>query len=979
MGRNLKSKQDLKALSSYELLRDEKLQDLNSLGLIFRHKKTGARVLVISNDDNNKVFSIGFRTPPEDSTGVAHIIEHSVLCGSKEFPAKDPFVELVKGSLNTFLNAMTYSDKTIYPIASCNEKDFQNLMHVYMDAVFYPNIYHKEEIFKQEGWHYELESMDGDLTYNGVVYNEMKGVFSSPEQQLFRLIQKSLFPDTTYGQESGGDPTYIPDLTYQDFLNFHKRYYHPSNSYIYLYGDMDVEEKLAWMDEQYLSKFEAAPIDSTIKRQDSFGQMHEVVESYSLAENETTEDKTYLSYSAVIGSSLDPKLYLGFQIIEYVLLSAPGAPLKQALLDAGIGKDILSSYDNGVLQPYFTIIAKNAKEEQKEAFLQVIRDTIASICKQGFDEKALKAAINYYEFKYREGDFGAFPKGLMYGLQTLDSWLYDDETPFIHIEANDTFKFLKDQIGTGYFEALTEEYLLNNDHTSFVMVKPQVGLTGQIEARVKEKLASYKATLSEAELQKIIEDTKALKAYQDAPSSKEELEKIPMLSREDIDSNTQPLFNEKKEVEDATVLHHNMFSNGIAYIRLLFDANYIDEEMIPYLSLLSTVLGYVDTKKHSFMEFSNEVNIHTGGIANDVSSYAKVGASNEYTAKFEVKTKVLYEEIPMAFALIKEMLFESKLDDMKRLREIISELVSRCQMKVNSAGHSYSASRAMSYYSRSSKFNDLAGGIAYYEFLKDLDRNFEAKKATIAANLQKVLSEIVLKNEFMASITADETGYRTFEKELAAFVKALPICQEEKKKTVLATEVRNEGFKTSSQVQYVARAGNFIDAGCKYTGALKILKVILSYDYLWLNIRVKGGAYGCMSGFGLDGNGYLVSYRDPNLQATNDVFEGTTEYVANFSVEERDMTKYIIGTISSVDTPLNPSAKGARSLSAYLSGVSELDLQRERDQILSATVQDIRALKDIVKVVLEANQICVIGNEAKIEEAKELFHNICNL
>ena len=874
---------------------------------------------------------------------------------------------------------MTYSDKTIYPIASCNEKDFQNLMHVYMDAVFYPNIYHKEEIFKQEGWHYELESVDGELTYNGVVYNEMKGVFSSPEQQLFRTIQSSLFPDTTYGVESGGDPAYIPDLTYQGFLDFHKRYYHPSNSYIYLYGDMDVEEKLAWMDEQYLSKFEAAPIDSTIKVQAPFGEMRVVEQEYSIAENETTEEKTYLAYSTVIETSLDPKLYLGFQVIEYALLSAPGAPLKQALLDAGIGKDILSSYDNGILQPYFTIIAKNANVEQKEAFLDVIKKTLTTLCEQGLDEKALKAAINYYEFKYREGDFGGFPKGLMYGLQTLDSWLYDDHAPFIHIEANDTFEFLKEQIGTNYFEKLIEKYLIDNAHTSFVIVKPKVGLTGEIEAKVKEKLAAYKATLSKEELEGIVAETKALKAYQDAPSTKEELEKIPMLAREDIDPQSAKLYNTVKEVDDVTVLHHNMFSNGIGYLRLLFDASHIEEEMIPYMSLLSTVLGYADTASHSFMEFSNEVNIHTGGITNDVTAYAKVGTSNEYSAKFEVRTKALYDEIGVAFELIREMLLETKLDDYKRLREIISELVSRSQMKVNSAGHSYAASRAMSYFSRYAKFNDLTGGIAYYEFLKDLERNFEEKKERIAANLKKVLSLILSKTDFMVSFTADDAGYHVMEKELTSFIKTLPVCMDEKKKTVLSTEIKNEGFKTSSQVQYVARAGNFIEAGCKYHGALKILKVILSYDYLWLNVRVKGGAYGCMSGFGLDGNGYLVSYRDPNLEATNDVFEGTVEYVSTFNVDERDMTKYIIGTISSVDTPLNPSAKGARSLSAYLSGVSELDLQRERDQILSATVEDIRDLKDIVKAVLDAKQICVIGNEGKIEAAKELFKNVMNL
>ena len=979
MGRNLKSKEDLGNVSAYQLVGEEKLEDLNSLGLVFKHKKTGAKVLVISNEDNNKVFSIGFRTPPSDSTGVPHIIEHSVLCGSREFPAKDPFVELVKGSLNTFLNAMTYPDKTLYPIASCNDKDFHNLMHVYMDAVFYPNIYKKEEIFKQEGWHYELEDIEGELTYNGVVYNEMKGVYSSPEQQLFRLIQKSLFPDNTYGVESGGDPAYITDLTYEGFLDFHKKYYHPSNSYIYLYGDMDVEEKLAWMDEKYLSHFEEAEIDSKIPMQKPFGGMKELTANYSLAENESTEEKTYMAYNAVIETSLEKQLYLAFQVLEYVLLSAPGAPLKQALIDAGIGKDVLSSYDNGILQPYFTIIVKNSSVEKKEAFLQVIQETLKGIVKDGVSEQALKAGINNLEFKYREADFGGFPKGLMYGIQIFDSWLYDENTPFIHVEAGETFEFLKEQIGTGYYEGLISKYLLNNDHTSLVIVTPKIGLTGEIEAKTKEKLKAYKDTLTKEQCEQIIADTKALKAYQDAPSTKEELEMIPMLSREDIGKKSQPLYNEVKEVEDITVLHHNMFSNGIGYLRLLFDVSNVGEADIPYLSLLSTVLGYIDTKKHSFMEFANEVNIHTGGITADVNGYSKVGKLNEFSAKFEVKTKVLYQELPEAFALIKEMLYETNIKDPKRLKEILAELVSRSQMKLNSAGHSFAAARALSYYSKYSKFSDLTGGIAYYEFLKDLEANFETKKEEIIANLERILSSIFRKDNLLVSFTADEEGYRRMTKELVSFIQTLPTTIDDSKKVELETQVLNEGFKTSSQVQYVARAGNFIEAGHSYTGALKILKVILSYDYLWLNIRVKGGAYGCMSGFGLDGNGYLASYRDPNLKATNEVYNHTAEYVENFSVDERDMTKYIIGTISNVDTPMNPSAKGARSLSAYLSGVTDLDLQRERDQILSATVEDIRSLAPIVKAVLEADQLCVIGNETKIEEAKDLFKEIKNL
>ena len=444
----------VEALQAYELVEKREIAELNSTGYYLKHKKTGAKVCLLSNDDVNKVFYIGFRTPAPDDTGVAHILEHSVLCGSREFPVKDPFVELAKGSLNTFLNAMTYPDKTVYPIASCNDKDFQNLIHVYMDAVFYPNIYQKEEIFRQEGWHYEMETPESELTLNGVVYNEMKGAFSSPEGVLEREILNSLYPDTTYANESGGDPEYIPNLTYEQFLDFHRRYYHPSNSYIFLYGDCNMAEKLQWLDEKYLSHYDYQAIDSEVETQSPFTEMREIVKAYSISAEESEEDNTYLSYNKSVGDTLDAKLYLAMQVLEYVLLSAPGAPLKQALLDAGIGHDIMSSYDNGVKQPIFSIIAKNANESQKEKFVRTIEDTLRKLADEGLDEKALRAGINYFEFRYREADFGNYPAGLMYGLQAFDSWLYRDDSAFLHLEALDTFAFLKAQVTEGYFEGL---------------------------------------------------------------------------------------------------------------------------------------------------------------------------------------------------------------------------------------------------------------------------------------------------------------------------------------------------------------------------------------------------------------------------------------------------------------------------------------------------------------------------------------------
>ena len=511
-------------LKNYELLQQKTLHDLQSEGYLLRHKKSGARVLLMENNDENKVFSIGFRTPPEDSTGVPHILEHSVLCGSKNFPVKDPFVELVKGSLNTFLNAMTYPDKTVYPVASCNDKDFQNLMHVYMDAVFYPNIYQHEEIFRQEGWSYNLESEEDALTYNGVVYNEMKGAFSSPEGVLDRVVLNTLFPDNTYANESGGDPDVIPELTYEQFLDFHRKYYHPSNSYIYLYGDMDMEEKLNWLDEMYLSEFDTLEIDSEIPLQKSFEEVKEVEMNYSISSNESEEDNTYLSYNKVIGTSLDKELYQAFQVLDYALLSAPGAPLKKVLVDAGIGKDIMGSYDNGIYQPIFSVVAKNANPEQKEEFVSVIEDTLAEIVKNGMDKKALEAGINYHEFRYREADFGNYPKGLMYGLQMFDSWLYDEAQPFLHVEATETFAFLKTQVDKGYFEQLIQRYLLDNTHGAIVVVKPEKGRTARLDKELEAKLQNYKKSLSKEEVAQLVAKTHQLVEYQEAEDVLEDQE-----------------------------------------------------------------------------------------------------------------------------------------------------------------------------------------------------------------------------------------------------------------------------------------------------------------------------------------------------------------------------------------------------------------------------------------------------------------------
>ena len=964
-----------KVYSGFCLDRIERIDEINGTAYEMKHEKSGARLIYIDSPDSNKVFNIAFRTTPHNSTGVAHIMEHSVLCGSRKFPLKEPFVELVKGSLNTFLNAMTYPDKTMYPVASKNDKDFHNLMDVYLDAVLYPRVREDAEIVMQEGWHYELDRADDELTYKGVVFNEMKGVYSSPDSVLERQMMRELFPDTTYGVDSGGDPDHITDLTYEEFQEFYRVHYHPSNSYIYLYGDMDMEEKLEWLDREYLSKFDTLQIDSAIREQAPFDAVKEIEMEYSIASDESEEDNTYLSYNKVIGTSLDRELYLAFQVLDYALLSAPGAPLKKALVDAGIGKDIMGSYDNGIYQPIFSIIAKNANLEQKEEFLSIVERTLSEIVKKGMDTKALEAGINYHEFRYREADFGNYPKGLMYGLQIFDSWLYDDEKPFIHVEAIETFEFLKENIENGYFEKLIQKYLLDNTHGAIVVVKPEKGRTARMDRELEEKLQNYKEGLSDEEVEKLVRDTKQLQQYQEEPSAAEDLEKIPVLRREDISREIAPIYNEVLDFDSTPVVYHEIETNGIGYVDLLFDLSGVSEEMLPYAGILQAVLGIIDTNNYEYGELFNEINVHTGGIGTSLELYPNVEKvkEKEFKATFEIKTKALYGKLPVAFCMMQEILTESQLTDEKRLKEILSMAKSRLQIRFQSSGHTTAALRAMSYASPLSKLKDLTSGIGYYEIVKQIEEHFEEEKDVLIKNLQTLTKLLFRPENMMVSYTAAREGMEDLEKlvsELKAKLFTEPV---QGQPCVIHCEKKNEGFKTSSKVQYVARAGNFIDGGASYTGALQILKVILSYDYLWQNVRVKGGAYGCMSNFTRIGDGYFVSSRDPNLEKTNEIYEGVAEYLRQFSVGERDMTKYIIGTISNIDQPMTPALKGERSMNLYMNHVTAQMIEEERAQILDANEEDIRALAEVVEAVLGSNQICVIGSEEKIEEQKSLF------
>lgn len=963
---------DIHNLKAYKIVEEKELPEVHGKGYVLEHIKTKARVVAIANDDINKVFNIGFRTPPYDDSGIPHILEHSVLCGSKKYPVKDPFVELAKGSLNTFLNAMTYSDKTIYPIASFNEKDFENLMGVYLDAVFYPDIYIHEEIMRQEGWHYELDSPDGELTLNGVVYNEMKGVFSNPESVMYRVIESTLLPDTPYRYESGGDPEYIPTLTYERFKEFHSTYYHPSNSYIYLYGDCDMAKQLDFIDKEYLSSFDYKDIDSDIPLQKPFDTMKDVSVDYSISDTDEEENNTIFTYSKVMGLSTEKKKSVAIGILEYVLMDAPGAVLKKALTDAEIAEEIYSSYDYGIKQTSFSIIARGANAQNKEKFISIIDDTFKKLS-HGVDKEAIKAAIRKKEFKHKEADFGRYPKGLMYGLEAFNSWLYDDSQALLFFEKNDIYKELLEDLDNGYFEELIKECFVNNSFGAYITMNPKKGLDEAIQQKRAEQLEKYKKSLSEEELEKIIRDTKELKLYQETPSPFEDLCKVPLLEIEDIPKEAQKLNNIESSIGGIPVVSHDIFTNGIGYLTLLFELNDLEDKYVPYLSVITNVFKYIDTETHSYGQLSQVIDNNVGGLDFDMTAYAGGKGVRKF---FYATTKALYDKLPCAMELISEILFTTKLDDKKRLKELLAEERSAMKNGLTSAGHITAYTRAMSYFDEGANFTDSTSGITYYEFLCDILDSFDEKADELIDNMKLTLAQVLRKGSLIVSYTGDMDVSELLEKPFEEFGNKLSTRPLRKDVPLFEKNIKNEGFKTASQVQYAAIAGNFADAGYSYDSSLCVLKIIFSYGYLWENVRVKGGAYGAMCSFMRNGTCYMSSYRDPNLMETYDIFKNAYKYVEDFECSDRDMTKYIIGTIANFDAPQPPVADGASNMAKYLMGITDEDMQKDRDKILSTDPASIRALAPLIKAVTKQNTVCAIGGERKIEESRESFNEI---
>ena len=962
-----------KIYSGFLVKHAEYVDEIQSDAYLLEHEKSGARLLYLANSDDNKVFSISFRTPPYDDTGVAHILEHSSLCGSRKYHLKEPFVELVKGSMNTFLNAMTYPDKTMYPVASRNDKDFKNLMDVYLDAVFYPLIYENHYTLMQEGWHYEIADKGGELAYNGVVYNEMKGVYSSADAIAENEVMKALFPDSPYRFESGGYPAAIPQLTQEAFENFHRTYYSPENSFIYLYGDMDIEATLAYLDGEYLSAFaKTGSVKSEIALQQPFARTKEVEAYYPAGADEDLTAKTYHELDIVCGDARDAKTSLALRLLETVLLEGNSAPLRLALLESGICTDAYGQYTGSLRQPVFAVKVSGSEADKCDEFLSIVYRTLQKLTIEGIDKELLEACLNMLEFKLREADFGAYPKGLIYGIGVMDTWLYDGD-PLAGLRYNKMLAELREGINSNYYEQLIENYLLDNTHKVLLTLMPKKGMEEAEQAELAAEMQQIKDGMTDTELEAAIEHCRILHERQATPDSPEALASIPLLERSDIRHEVEKLDGELTKEGGNEFLYVPAFTNKIAYLNWYFDMSGIDGALLPYCYLLSDMLGKVDAGKYTYQQLSMLGTKYTGGVAFQVHAYSAAESVNNYTVKFNVTAKALVHNLTHMFDILRAIALESRFDSTKRLREVLAEVKSDWDSNFFSRGQTVACARLNSYYSPAARVNEQ-DYYSYYEFLKDLSEHFDERAEEVLAKLRSLTGVFFENTKYLLAYSCEEEDRAqvlAMAKEFAAALPQSAVAGADVKP--LAASGLDEGIMTPGKVQYVAAGGDFRKYGYKFTGAMKVLETVLRYEYLWTKIRIQGGAYGASAVFDRNGSMYFASYRDPKLAESLAAYKGLPDWLESLDLPERELTKYVIGTISAADVPLTNSMRLSQTALAHIKGIPQQMRQQTRNEILNLTNDDLRKLGQVVRDTLSDNYLCVVGGSGAIEANKDLF------
>ncbi|MBM6613780.1 insulinase family protein [Desemzia sp. RIT804] len=962
---------------AFKQVETQELPDIQSVGTLYEHVETGARVLYLANDDSNKAFTIGFKTPPYNDNGIAHIIEHSVLNGSKKYPSKEPFVELIKGSLNTFVNAMTFSDKTIYPVASTNQKDFMHLMSVYLDAVFKPHFYDNAQILAQEGWHYHLESAEDELIYKGVVYNEMKGATASPERQVQQHLTRQLYPNSIYRHESGGDPKAIPSLTQVEFTAFHQQYYHPSNSLTVLYGDLDETEVFAAL-EEYFSSIEKQTETVDLSFEAVIPAEGVFEDTYSITAGDDPEGKDYLALGWHVAEPKDVLDLYGLEVMEEILLGNNQAPLKRALLDADIGGDIVGGVADFGYPTAFMITAKYSDASKMDRFKQIVQETLESLAAEGIDSELIDAALNKITFRTKEAAISEDnPRGVIYAINAYRSWLYG-KSPYVNLQFSDYLKKLGELAGKGYFEQLIKEKLLNNSLQTAVILKAEPGKNDQLEAETHKRLQAYKASLSKEEVAEVVRQTQSLIERQETPDKPEELAKIPTLTKEDLSTHVEEYPLTETTFNKETIFYHaEQFTSGIDYISLYVDLKDATAEEYLWLSFLSRLVGKLATKKYDVATLQRQMDLYTGGIYGNIAIYED--QSGNLSPYFVLRGKALDSSLEELVLLMQEIMCHTQYEDDSEILKITQQLISQFERRINSGSHVLAANRALSQMKASAKLNEMVSGMDQFQFLKDIRTDLQSDQAgSVKHHITRILKRLLNKNRLnILYVGEQERGELVKEKLQTAFS---DLSSAELSETAVITPgtKQNEAFIAAQDVNYVATASNASDK-FDYNGASKVLATTIRYSYLWNEIRVKGGAYGSLYNHQRNGQFALSSYRDPNIRKTLDAYKGLPDYVSQMELSESELLKYIIGTISPMEQPKSAFSKGLAAFNRLKTGVTREELIHLKEEILTVDSKTLSRLYKSLERVLEESTVVVIGNKAQIESEHDLFDKVYEL
>jgi Zn-dependent M16 (insulinase) family peptidase len=957
---------------SFNLIEEKNIAELNATAKLYVHKRTGARLLSVVNDDENKVFAINFRTTPKDSTGVAHILEHSVLGGSEKYPVKEPFVELLKGSLATFVNAFTYPDKTCYPVASQNLQDFYNLIDVYIDAVLHPLI--TEETLMQEGWHYELDDPANPLTFKGVVFNEMKGAYSSPDELLARAIQQSLFPKHVYGIDSGGDPRNIPDLTYAAFKNFHETYYHPSNSFIFFYGNDDPDKRLKLM-EGYLAPYKKIKIKSQVALAKPFKKPKKVVYSYDAGQDTDIKKKHYFTVNWLLPDTSDPVMDFSLQILGRILIDTPASPLKKALLDSGLGEDLAGlGLENELRQHIFSTGLKGARAGDAKKIEALIFDTLEALVRDSIDPDMTAAAINTLEFRLRENNTGSFPRGISVMLRALVTWLHEDD-PFKLLAFEAPLLEIKTRLAADprYFENLIQTLLLDNVHRTTLRFQPDPELGRRFEEEEQTRLASIREGMSADEVQACIENTKRLKQLQETPNSPEALATMPFLKLSDLEKEGKTIPIEVIQIQDTPVLYHDLFTNGIVYLDLGFDLHTLPKEYLPLTEIFARALLEMGTDKEDYVKLSQRIGKSTGGIhGSGVSATAR--GSRENVSKLFMRGKATIGQSTELLNILKDILLNTNFDNRERLKQIVLEEKSGLESSIVPSGHVYANQRARAQFGGAGWVNDQMSGIGYLFALRELAKDIDKKWDSVLKKLQTMRDLLISSKSLICNVTLDAEHWKNFKPRFENFIFALPEKDVERLTFNVQPEIQKEGLTIPAQVNYVAKAANLYDLGYEFDGSAEVISGYLRVSYLWEKIRVLGGAYGGFCSFDTNSGIFsYLSYRDPNLDTTLENYDNAAAFLKNLdaaSLNESELTKAIIGAIGDLDSYQLPDAKGYTSMMRYLTGRTDEMRQKERDEILSTNGEDFIAFGEVLEKAAKSEAIVALGSQSAIEGAK---------